>query len=240
MHRFPAKLFILLAAIVACGCFNSMESVDKTVRPASCNECHRIPASKFCDTATMTYKGETMTRCSFCHLGSIKLDSTLNDSANVQVYHDRMVPADGGFIPAIDTLHANGSIDLRFGKCTLCHEYPPPNINVHYSHYVLYQMQCYECHVYSVQCSTDRHPNPSNPADTVDTLVQLMVTGIDGAAIPVANSRAHLNNRVDVAFRKRAEDSINLGDTFDKNLYLWNSFEKKSHHMSKGCGCHTW
>jgi hypothetical protein len=100
-------------------------------------------------------------------------------------------------------------------------------------------MQCGDCHVYSVRCSTDRHPDPSNPVDTVDTLIQMMRSGIGGVLVPVANGRAHLNNKVDIAFRKRAEDSINLGDTFDRNAYLWDGFEKKSHNL-KGCGCHTW
>ena len=245
MHLFPIKQYFVVGCAAAigltvCGCLNSMESGNKSIRPASCNECHRLPASKFCDTARIAYKGDTMTRCSFCHLGSIKLDSTLNDSTNAQIYHDRMMPADDGFLPATGRLHANGSIDLQFGRCTICHEYPPRNIRAHDLHVVQDLMQCYDCHVYSVQCSTDRHPDPSNPADTVDTLVQILQNGIGGLMIPVADSRAHLNNRVDVAFRKRAEDSINLGDTFDKNLYLWDSFGKKSHNMNKGCACHTW
>ena len=99
-------------------------------------------------------------------------------------------------------------------------------------------MQCYECHAYSVQCSTDRHPNPSNPADTVDTLVQIMINGIGGTAIPVANNRAHLNNNMDVVFRKRIEDSINLGSSFDKTEFLWDNVTKTATNM-RGCGCHS-
>ena len=224
-----------------CGCLDPIESGDKTVRPASCNECHPFAASTFCDTAAITYKGKTMTRCSFCHLGSIQLDSTLNDSTNTQVYHDRMAPAEGGPLPVTGKLHANGRVNCEFGTCSICHAFPPnPYQGVHYNHVTLNGMQCFECHANSVRCSTDRHPDPSNPSDTVDTLIQIIRDGIGGLMIPVADSRAHLNNRVDVAFRKRAEDSINQGDTFDRNLYLWDDFEKKSHNMGKGCSCHTW
>jgi hypothetical protein len=243
-HRI-LKVCATIAFVALCSCLNSMESGNKTVRPASCNECHSFAGSKFCDTAAITYKGETTTRCSFCHAGSVKSDSTLNDSTNAQVYHDRMMSAENGPLPVTGNLHANGTVDLEFGQCDLCHDFPPRLLNnpraqyAHDVHVLLDQMKCCDCHVTSVQCSIDRHPDPSNPQDTVDTLIQIMRQGAGGLLIPVADIRAHLNNKVDVAFRKRAEDSINCGDTFDRNSYLWDGFEKKSHNM-KGCACHTW
>jgi hypothetical protein len=64
----------------------------------------------------------------------------------------------------------------------------------HNTHVLIEGMNCCDCHVYSVRCSIDRHPDPSNPSDTVDTLIQLMRPGIGGMLIPAADRRMHLNN----------------------------------------------
>jgi hypothetical protein len=84
----------------------------RTARPDSCGECHSFAASKFCDTTTVTYKGGTMTRCSFCHAGSVIPDSTLKDSTNTQEYHDRMLATDNRPLPMTGTLHADGTVSL--------------------------------------------------------------------------------------------------------------------------------
>jgi hypothetical protein len=30
-----------------------------------------------------------------------------------------------------------------------------------------------------------------------------------------------------------------MGDTFDRNLYIWDNYAKTCYNM-KGCGCHLW
>jgi hypothetical protein len=191
-----------------------------------------LPA--FCDTTPVPAGGARATICSFCHRGSILPDSTLNDSANVYVYHDRMTRASGAMVPVTSALHANGSVDVRYVQCIKCHD-NPPDFNVHYLHVWQYLLQCCECHLYSVRCGTVRGPDPSNPGDTIVRFVQLADTGLEGRMIPIADGRAHLNNKVDIVMKRRVEDSLNLKGRFDPARFVWDNFTKDCYNLP---GCH--
>lgn len=242
---------VLLAVSIALAtfvcCLKSVDPNGKLTDPASCSECHKYPGSDNCKANTVLVNNVPMTSCSFCHMGSIKLDSSY-DKNGFKIFHDRMLKVNDTYIPLTDTSHTNARKDVMYGQCTMCHGYPPAT-GKHEKHVLDNQKKCFECHLNTVQWSLQvdtlhqgmHHPvHNNNKTIVIKRLIQKVHPGIyfeeTNDSIPFANNTpAHLNKQFDVVFKSRSEDSLNNAN-FNKTQRIWNGFTRSCYYMND---CHA-
>lgn len=224
MHKILIIITVLLfSTIFLSGCIKSFEENESAApRPASCNECHTVPGSNYCRSDTMNVSGKTVTSCVLCHMGGVKLDSTVTTvqidtlDTTITVYHDLMLSFMGNFYTATDSLHTNDAIDVNFGQCTKCHGYPP-NKDGHELHVIDKKKKCTDCHLFSIQCSTyillDK---------TIYVPRKHKGLGKDSLLTPDPNK--HLNGMSgDIAFKQKEENKNN--PDYD-TLFIWDPKER--------------
>ena len=216
MKRFLfLAIIVILIKLTQFGCIKSFEESESAApRPASCNECHTVPGSNYCRSDTMNVSGKTVTSCVLCHMGAVKLDSTVTTvqidtvDTTITVYHDLMLSFMGNFYTATDSLHTNDSVNVNFGQCNLCHGYPP-NKDGHELHVIDKKKKCSDCHLFSIQ------------HDTTYTPLEQKGLGVESVFIP--DPKKHLNGiSGDIAFKQKIQNAGNPGyDT----LFIWDPTE---------------
>lgn len=207
-YRIVYVCIVLLTGCVTTENPPAMSGVDSTSY-AACNECHHYPGSILCKTDTVIAGGTAATQCYACHFGSVQLDSVFDSAANAFTYHDHMIHVNGRLYPATGATHANGALNLNFTQCTGCHDYPPAS-GLHQYHVAIQGNQCYECHFASVESDTDT----TNNMLILDEREQA-VPG--GALLPIPILQRHIDNQVEVSFRKNYQIPYPHHDT----LYHW-------------------
>jgi predicted CxxxxCH...CXXCH cytochrome family protein len=190
-----------------------------TSASASCDECHAYPGSILCKTDTaVDSRGMVFTKCSACHAGSITIDSSFSAASNGSLYHDQMFSANGKNYPHTDSTHADGKKTLKFIQCTFCHSFPP-NTGGHKTHVIDQGKSCFECHFATMRHDTG-YDSSVSPADMFFT--QYMQTVPGGFELPVPDQAHHIDNVVEVSFRKKYQrpavpDSMFAFTPFDKS-----------------------
>lgn len=198
-----------------------------TPAAASCNECHPYPGSILCKTdSVVDTSGIAFTKCSACHAGSIKLDSSFDTVSQAFMYHDAMLARGAKTYPVTDSTHTDGNLTLNFGQCTFCHSYPP-NTGDHQRHVVGQGKSCFECHFATIQRDTGYDSSVSPPAMFFD---QYMRTVPGGVELPVPDRAHHIDNAVEVAFRKKYQRPL-LPDS----MFNYNPFDKSCSNIA----CHS-
>lgn len=222
---------VLILTAFNTGCIKSFEeSESASPRPASCDECHTFPGSDYCrnDIITAdgitgsTQDGNSATSCVLCHRGAIKLDSSVTTDTTsdtipvtITVYHDLMLNSKGDLHIAMDSLHTDGKVDVNFGQCTKCHGYPP-NKDGH-NYHVQLKKGCYDCHLFSIQCSTQ-------VIGENKVYYPIKPKMLGGDSLPLPDPGKHLNGiSGDVAFKAKIQ---NLTEPGYDTLYLWDPTQR--------------
>jgi predicted CxxxxCH...CXXCH cytochrome family protein len=229
-HRAAIIVFIALCA-QAMNCVKSENpgapNSIGTSANASCNECHSYPGSILCKTDTFVdAKGIVSTKCSACHGGSIKLDSSFDTASQTFVFHDAMFTTHGKNYPVTDSTHTDGKLTLNFGQCTFCHSYPP-NTGDHQRHVIDQGKLCFECHFATIQRDTGYDSSVSPAVMFFDQHMQTVPGGLE---LPVPDPVHHIDNTVEVAFRKKYQRPL-LPDS----MFNYNPFDKSCSNIA----CHS-
>ena len=183
--------------LLAAGCMTlqnplAPQSVNSSSM-ANCDECHPFPGSRLCRTDSVVSPIGAATECSACHSGSVQIDSMFTMATYTAIYHDLMLPGRDGPIPATGPSHADGSLTLDFTRCTTCHSYPPSS----FGHQIHEEqgVECYQCHFLSIECDTETTGGGLY-------FFQHYRKVVGGDSLPVPDSHNHINNIVDVSFKK--------------------------------------
>jgi predicted CxxxxCH...CXXCH cytochrome family protein len=200
------------------------QAVSGTVATAACDECHSYPGSALCKTDTLLLGHTAYTQCYACHLWSTALDSSYDTAAATYVFHDAVSVQNGKVRPSPGPLHADGSVSLNFAQCAFCHAYQP-GTGAHKRHVVKEGKQCYECHFATAISDTQ-----------FDTLTGEMYfyprmhTVPGGGVRPLLDRRHHINNSIEVSFRKKYQRPGPPADFF-----IYNRFDKSCSNVE----CHS-
>jgi hypothetical protein len=195
---FPAVL--VGAAMLFIGCVGTEKPVGPIASAgtaASCDECHSYPGSNLCRTDSVIIAGNSYTQCYACHWGSTVLDSSYDTASKASVFHDVMFQGSGRNFPKTNSHHTDGKVNLNYAQCASCHSYPPAS-GAHKSHVVNKGKQCYECHFATALADTQY--DLSAGAMYFSPRMQAVPGGDER---PLLNTLHHLDNSVEISFRKR-------------------------------------
>jgi predicted CxxxxCH...CXXCH cytochrome family protein len=212
--------FVIIYAFSVTGCVGTEkqenpQAVKSVVATASCNECHSYPGSQFCRTDTLRLGSGVYTQCYACHVGSIEIDSTYDSAFKSYVFHDVMFANNKQLYPRTGPRHTQGFVNLNFAQCTFCHSYPPAT-GLHKRHVFTEGKQCYECHFATAVSDTQ--------ADSVTGEMYFsprMRTVPGGGELPQLDQKRHIDNSIEVSFRKKYQNPQPA-----KNSFLYNRSDK--------------
>ncbi len=218
MKRQTAGIAVIALCIVLASCLKSENpDVPKSIgASASCNECHPYPGSSLCKTDTVVDAGGmASTKCSACHAGSIKLDSSYDPVSMTFVYHDAMFDAHGVRYPLTDSTHTDGSKTLNFNQCTYCHSFPP-NTTGHKIHVTDRGKSCFECHFATIKSDTGYDSSTVPPAMY---FTQRMKNAPGGVSLPWPDQSRHIDNSVEVVFMRKYQRPAPPDSMFNYNRF---------------------